>query len=106
MSKGNIHANDIIYIVSANSDFQNQIPYLHASLPAPTDSWAIEVGTSSKYESRKEKVEVNASLEKRTKLKIKEFQKVISNDKLKEILQCGDIIWLNHSEYGASLTGV
>ena len=39
-------------------------------------------------------------------MRIKEYLKVIIEDRLTDILRCGDIIWLNHSEYGASLTGV
>jgi len=86
MSKGSIHANDIVFIISANSDFQNQVPYLHASLPAETDSWALDKDNSSKYQSKKEMIEINASLEKRTKMRVKLFQKVINNDKLGEVL--------------------
>ena len=57
-------------------------------------------------ETKSHFIEVNASLEKRTKIRIKEFHKVITLDALNDILRCGDIIWLNHSEYDTSLSGV
>lgn len=116
-SKDVLHSNDIIYIISANSDFQNKIPYLHAGIQGkdgdPLQSGFQDKAPETKSMARgnpndqpQELVEVNVSLEKRTKIRIKEFHKVITHDALNDILRCGDIIWLNHSEYDTSLSGV
>lgn len=117
-SEGIIYIDDSIYIASTNA-MLNKTPFLHISTPTTVsirkrDQYESMNGTTKGENQTLEsgrneiattkpryKIEVNASLESQTRLKINYFSNYQAETA--SFLECGDIVWLNHSELNATL---
>ena len=117
-SEGTIFVTDSLYIASVNN-ILDKVPYLHISNPISvnTKKEKLEVfqtqkkGTkvvsqsaSKENQKKKTKIEVNISLESSTRLKINYYSRYLESGN--NYLECGDTVWLNHSELAATLVCV
>jgi len=116
-SEGTVFLHDHVFIASVNS-ILNKVPYLHFSNPISTKEkrqklnplngeGSPERGQATDRKEgavKKTKVEVNVSLESRTKMKVNLYSNYVDIEN--NYLECGDIVWLNHSELAVTLVCV
>lgn len=120
-SEGVIYLDDSVYIATTNTAL-NKLSYVHLSNPtaiklrkfdiAPKEDGAereenerlIPESQRNEVGKLKYKIEVNVSLESQTRLKINHYTNFHSENI--NFLECGDIVWLNHSELDATLVCV
>lgn len=105
-SEGVIYIDDSVSLVSPNT-LVNRWLFIHMSNPTATkirhDSAHIKMEKHD-YNKSKFKVEINASLESQSRFHINFYTNYYSETS--SILECADIIWLNHSELNAMLVCV
>lgn len=107
-SEGIIYIDDHIFITTTNVVL-NKVSYIHLSKPTNVKIKKAELKEenqvlglqANEVTKSRPKIEVNSSLESQTKLKMN-FYSIYQPETI-SFLECGDIVWLNHSELDATL---